>query len=582
MSRIKETLSNISDSAKHISFTKKHKKIFLALFASLVIVAAIIGIVAGVSSRNNSDESDTSHHAIVKSACSGTFYPDLCFSAVTTVPAGTAKKVRSQKDVIELSLNITTTAVEHNYFKIKKLLARKDLTTREKTALHDCLETIDETLDELHEAVEDLHEYPNKKSLTQHADDLKTLMSAAMTNQETCLDGFSHEGADKKIREVLIDGEKYVEKMCSNALAMIKNMTGTDIANEMMLKSSNRKLKEDESGIAWPEWLSAGDRRLLQSSSVTPNVVVAADGSGNFKTVSEAVAKAPEKSSKRYIIRIKAGVYIENVEVPKKKSNIMFIGDGRTKTIITGSRNVVDGSTTFHSATVAAVGEKFLARDITFQNTAGPSKHQAVALRVGSDLSAFYNCDMLAYQDTLYVHSNRQFYVNCLVAGTVDFIFGNAAAVFQNCDIHARKPNSGQKNMVTAQGRTDPNQNTGIVIQKCRIGATSDLQPVRKNFPTYLGRPWKEYSRTVVMQSTISDVIQPAGWHEWSGSFALKTLFYAEYQNTGAGASTSARVKWGGYKVITSASEAQAFTPGRFIAGGSWLSSTGFPFALGL
>ncbi|MBA0658703.1 hypothetical protein Goklo_010887 [Gossypium klotzschianum] len=582
MSRIKETLSNISDSAKHISFTKKHKKIFLALFASLVIVAAIIGIVAGVSSRNNPDESDTSHHAIVKSACSGTFYPDLCFSAVTTVPAGTAKKVRSQKDVIELSLNITTTAVEHNYFKIKKLLARKDLTTREKTALHDCLETIDETLDELHEAVEDLHEYPNKKSLTQHADDLKTLMSAAMTNQETCLDGFSHEGADKKIREVLIDGEKYVEKMCSNALAMIKNMTDTDIANEMMLKSSNRKLKEDESGIAWPEWLSAGDRRLLQSSSVTPNVVVAADGSGNFKTVSEAVAKAPEKSSKRYIIRIKAGVYRENVEVPKKKSNIMFIGDGRTKTIITGSRNVVDGSTTFHSATVAVVGEKFLARDITFQNTAGPSKHQAVALRVGSDLSAFYNCDMLAYQDTLYVHSNRQFYVNCLVAGTVDFIFGNAAAVLQNCDIHARKPNSGQKNMVTAQGRTDPNQNTGIVIQKCRIGATSDLQPVRKNFPTYLGRPWKEYSRTVVMQSTISDVIQPAGWHEWSGSFALKTLFYAEYQNTGAGASTSARVKWGGYKVITSASEAQAFTPGRFIAGGSWLSSTGFPFALGL
>ncbi|KAH1066318.1 hypothetical protein J1N35_031305 [Gossypium stocksii] len=582
MSRIKETLSNISDSAKHISFTKKPKKIFLALFASLVIVAAIIGIVAGVSSRNNSDESDTSHHAIVKSACSGTFYPDLCFSAVTTVPAGTAKKVRSQKDVIELSLNITTSAVEHNYFKIKKLLARKDLTTREKTALHDCLETIDETLDELHEAVEDLHEYPNKKSLTQHADDLKTLMSAAMTNQETCLDGFSHEGADKKIREVLIDGEKYVEKMCSNALAMIKNMTDTDIANEMMLKSSNRKLKEDESGIAWPEWLSAGDRRLLQSSSVTPNVVVAADGSGNFKTVSEAVAKAPEKSSKRYIIRIKAGVYRENVEVPKKKSNIMFIGDGRTKTIITGSRNVVDGSTTFHSATVAVVGERFLARDITFQNTAGPSKHQAVALRVGSDLSAFYNCDMLAYQDTLYVHSNRQFYVNCLVAGTVDFIFGNAAAVFQNCDIHARKPNSGQKNMVTAQGRTDPNQNTGIVIQKCRIGATSDLQPVRKNFPTYLGRPWKEYSRTVVMQSTISDVIQPAGWHEWSGSFALKTLFYAEYQNTGAGASTSARVKWGGYKVITSASEAQAFTPGRFIAGGSWLSSTSFPFALGL
>lgn len=230
----------------------------------------------------------------------------------------------------------------------------------------------------------------------------------------------------------------------------------------------------------------------------------------------------------------------------------------------------------------AAVGEGFLARDITFQNTAGPSKHQAVALRVGSDLSAFYRCDVLAYQDSLYVHSNRQFFINCLVAGTVDFIFGNAAAVLQDCDIHARRPNSGQKNMVTAQGRTDPNQNTGIVIQKSRIGATSDLKPVQSSFPTYLGRPWKEYSRTVIMQSDISNVIVPAGWHEWSGSFALNTLVYREYQNTGAGAATSKRVTWKGYKVITSASEAQQYTAGNFIAGGSWLRATGFPFSLTL
>ncbi|KAJ6704141.1 PECTINESTERASE [Salix viminalis] len=230
----------------------------------------------------------------------------------------------------------------------------------------------------------------------------------------------------------------------------------------------------------------------------------------------------------------------------------------------------------------AAVGQGFLARGLTFQNTAGPSKHQAVALRVGSDLSAFYECDMLAYQDTLYVHSNRQFFINCLVAGTVDFIFGNAAAVLQDCDIHARRPNSGQKNMVTAQGRTDPNQNTGIVIQKSRIGATSDLLPVKSSFPTYLGRPWKEYSRTVIMQSSITDVIQPAGWFEWSGSFALSTLYYAEYQNSGAGAGTSGRVTWKGYRVLTSAAEAQGFTPGNFIAGSSWLRSTTFPFSLGL
>lgn len=355
---MKEFFTKISNSSnQNISnIPKKKKKIFLALFATLFLVAAVIGIVAGVNSRQKSGDNE-SHHAILKTSCSNTRYPELCFSAIASVPEA-SKKVTSQKDVIEMSLNLTTTTVEHNYFKIKKLIKRKNLTKREKTALHDCLETIDETLDELHEAVEDLQEYPNKKSLTQHADDLKTLMSAAMTNQETCLDGFSHDDADKHVRDALLDGQVHVEKMCSNALAMIKNMTDTDIENEILKTNNNRKLREretqstvvDETG--WPVWLSAGDRKLLQSSTVTPNVVVAADGSGNFKSVADAVAAAPQGSTKRYIIRIKAGVYRENVEVPKKKKNIMFIGDGRTRTIITASRNVVDGSTTFHSATV--------------------------------------------------------------------------------------------------------------------------------------------------------------------------------------------------------------------------------------
>lgn len=143
-----------------------------------------------------------------------------------------------------------------------------------------------------------------------------------------------------------------MEHMCSNALAMIKNMTDTDMAIQRM-KMQNRKLKEEEDeSVEWPEWLSAGDRRLLQSSTSPPNVVVAADGSGDYKTVSEAVAAAPDNSKTRYIIKIKAGVYRENVEVTKKKKFIMFLGDGRANTIITGNKNVVDGSTTFKSATV--------------------------------------------------------------------------------------------------------------------------------------------------------------------------------------------------------------------------------------
>ncbi|KAL6201010.1 hypothetical protein ACLB2K_024725 [Fragaria x ananassa] len=285
---------------------------------------------------------------------------------------------------------------------------------------------------------------------------------------------------------------------------------------------------------------------------VEANVVVAKDGSGKYKSVKEAVAAAPDKSTTRYVIYVKKGTYKENVEVVKNKKNLMIVGDGMDTTIITGSLNVVDGSTTFNSATLAAVGDGFIAQDIWFQNTAGPDKHQAVALRVGADQSVINRCRIDAYQDTLYAHSNRQFYRDCYITGTVDFIFGNAAVVLQNCKIVARKPASGQNNMVTAQGRTDPNQNTGTSIQKCDVIASSDLEP-----------------------STIGDHIDPTGWSIWSGDFALKTLYYGEYANSGPGAGTSKRVTWAGYHVIKTASEAQSFTVAGLIQGGSWLKSTG-------
>ncbi|GLT25671.1 hypothetical protein SLA2020_007870 [Shorea laevis] len=555
--------------------SKSNKRLFWALFDRLLLLTVFVSTITAEATASNrksgSRTATVAPHSIIKSSCSSTLYPELCLSTLYAA-SDAASKIQTPEDVIEISLNMTIATVQQNYLAIKKLNSNAvGLTKRERTALKDCLELVDETLDELNKCDGEVHE-----SVQQHAEDLKSLLSAAMTNQETCLDGFSHEKADKKVRKALIEGQLKVFNMSSNVLAMIKNFTDTKS------QGTSRKKLEEQIGMKWPEWLSAGDRRLLQAPTVVPDVTVAADGSGNFRTVAEAVAAAPEGSTRRYVIKIKAGVYKENVEVPKKKTNLMFVGDGRTNTIITGSRNVVDGSTTFHSATVAVVGDRFLARDVTFQNTAGPSKHQAVALRVGSDLSAFFRCDMLAYQDTLYVHSLRQFYIQCFIAGTVDFIFGNAAAVFQNCDIHARRPNQGQKNMVTAQGREDPNQNTGIVIQKCRIEATSELKALKGSVETYLGRPWKQYSRTIIMQSHISDVIHERGWFEWSGTFGLETLFYAEYQNSGPGAGVLRRVNWGGFKVINSPTEAQAFTAGNFISGASWLGSTGFPFSLGL
>ncbi|CAN6926018.1 unnamed protein product [Brassica oleracea] len=355
--------SSINEIFSRDNFKKNKKLVLLSAAVALLLVAAVTGIAAGASKANGNTKRplSPSSHAVLRSACSSTLYPELCVSAVA-ISGGV--KLTSQKDVIEASLNLTTTAVEHNYFTVKKLIKnKKGLTPREKTALHDCLETIDE----LHETLEDLQMYPNKKTLREHAGDLKTLISSAITNQETCLDGFSHDDADKKVRNFLLKGQVHVEHMCSNALAMIKNMTDTDIANfelKAKLSSNNRKLKEEETPEAvdiagsgeldaegWPTWLSAGDRRLLQGSSVRADATVAANGSGKFKTIAAAVAAAPDNSKRRYVIHIKAGVYRENVEVSKKKKNIMFMGDGRTRTIITGNRNVVDGSTTFHSAT---------------------------------------------------------------------------------------------------------------------------------------------------------------------------------------------------------------------------------------
>ncbi|KAK1317513.1 hypothetical protein QJS10_CPA05g00343 [Acorus calamus] len=256
---------------------------------------------------------------------------------------------------------------------------------------------------------------------------------------------------------------------------------------------------------------------------VRADLVVAKDGTGNFTKVVEAVAAVPDNSRRRFVIYIKEGTYFENVEVNKTKTNVMFVGDGIRKTVIKANQNIVNGWTTFRSATVAVVGNGFLARDLTIENYAGPSKHQAVALRVGSDRSAFYRCAIVGYQDTLYVHSLRQFYSQC-----------------------------------------------------------NDLVPVKSRFKTYLGRPWKEYSRTMYMQSRIDDLVDPAGWVKWEGDFALKTLYYREYMNRGAGADTSKRVTWPGFRVTRNETEAAQVTVREFIQGEEWLNETSIPYRGGL
>ncbi|MED6188720.1 putative pectinesterase/pectinesterase inhibitor 32 [Stylosanthes scabra] len=176
----------------------------------------------------------------------------------------------------------------------------------------------------------------------------------------------------------------------------------------------------------------------------------------------------------------------------------------------------------------------------------------------------------------------RQFFRECTISGTVDFIFGDATAIFQKCNILVKKGLQNQKNTVTAHGRKDPNEPTGFSLQFCNVTADSDLVSFANTTESFLGRPWKIYSRTIFMQNYISDVIRPQGWLEWNGNFALDTLYYAEYMNTGAGAGVANRVKWSGYHVLNSSNEANNFTVAQFIEGNLWLPSTGVAFTAGL
>ena len=227
-------------------------------------------------------------------------------------------------------------------------------------------------------------------------------------------------------------------------------------------------------------------------------------------------------------------------------------------------------------------GRGFIAKGITFRNTAGPKRNQSVALRSDSDLSVFYRCGIYGYQDSLYAHSLRQFYRECKISGTVDFIFGHANAVFQNCTILAKKGLQSQKNTITAQGETYTDQSSGFTIQFCNISADYDLLPYLNTTSTYLGRPWKPYSRTIFMQSYISEVLNPKGWLEWNGTMYLDTLYYAEYKNFGPGARLDNRVKWPGYHVMNDSSQAFNFTVTNLILGELWLPSTGVTFIPGL
>ncbi|XP_034929206.1 putative pectinesterase/pectinesterase inhibitor 24 [Populus alba] len=557
-----------AEQARLVARRRTRKRITIISLSSILLVAIVVAAVVGTrASSGNSQKGgpDKSLSTSVKAVCDVTLYKDSCYNSLA--PVAKPDQIQPEelfKLAIQVAKNELSKASQH-FSKDGGVLYNGVKDNMTITALENCQELLSLALDHLDNSLE----AGNGVNVIDVVDDLRSWLSTSGTCYQTCIDGLS----ETKLEATAHDYLKSSSELTSNSLAII-----TWISKVASSVNIHRRLMNYEDQ-EMPKWLHPEDRKLLQSSDLKKkaDVVVAKDGSGKYKRISDALKNVPEKSKKRYVIYVKKGIYFENVRVEKKQWNVMMIGDGMKATIVSASLNVVDGTPTFSTATFAVFGKGFIARDMGFRNTAGAIKHQAVALMSNADMSAFYRCSMDAFQDTLYAHANRQFYRECDIYGTVDFIFGNSAVVIQNSNIRPRKPMQGQQNTITAQGKIDPNQNTGISIQNCAVLPFGDLSSVK----TFLGRPWKNYSTTVFMRSMMGSLIDPAGWLPWTGNTAPPTIFYSEFENFGPGASTKNRVKWKGLKTITN-KQASKFTVKAFIQGEGWLAGTGISYKPGL
>lgn len=268
------------------------------------------------------------------------------------------------------------------------------------------------------------------------------------------------------------------------------------------------------------------------------DLVVAQDGSGDFFSIQEAIQAVPDfRKEKRTTILVRKGIYKEKIVIPESKMHISLIGEEGTvlsyddyarKPNIFGEPKGTSGS-----ASCYIYGPDFYAENITFENTAGPVG-QAVACLVSADRAFFKRCRFLGFQDTLYTYKkgSRQYYEACYIQGTVDFIFGWATAVFNRCHIHSLG-----KGYITAPS-TDQHQAYGYAFYDCQLTADEGTENV------YLSRPWRPYAKAVFIRCHLGKHIAPEGWNNWRNPANEKTVFYAEYQNTGEGANPGQRASY--------------------------------------
>ena len=269
--------------------------------------------------------------------------------------------------------------------------------------------------------------------------------------------------------------------------------------------------------------------------------VVAADGSGDFKTVQAALDHVPENNDRPIVIHIKGGVYREQIRVTKRF--ITLRGDDPLKTVLTYSLSALQAGNTRLAFSTLVNSNDFRAENLTFENNFGVGS-QAVALFVDAERASFKNCRFLGWQDTLFVNGSHHLFENCYIEGHVDFIFGTASAVFKNCHIHSK----GQ-GYVTAHFRTSNEENTGFVFVHCRLTGQDTGNGV------YLGRPWRPYARVVFLECWLGAHIKPEGWDNWRDPAREKTAWFGEYKSEGPGASPATRVAWSRQLTATEAAE---------------------------
>lgn len=270
------------------------------------------------------------------------------------------------------------------------------------------------------------------------------------------------------------------------------------------------------------------------------SLTVAADGSGDYRTVQAAVDAAPDKSATRTIITIKPGVYKSHLEIPRDKINLTLRGEDAEKTVLTNDFHVktlgADGKEvgTIGSASSVVSADDFRAENLTFENNA-PHVAQALAIYVQGDRAEFRQCRFLGYQDTIRVRRGRQYFEDCLVTGRTDFIYGEATAWFERCHIHVTETGG----WITA-ANTPQEQPYGLIFSNCLITGEPNVQEM-------LGRPWRPYAHTVWLNTRMSEVVNPRGWNNWGNAENEKTARYAEFNSTtldGKPLDVSGRVSW--------------------------------------